>query len=151
MRRWSLLIALFLVLLNAGCGGSGNNLVNNVGLYGDWNVAMYPTGSTTPVYVFGLAMSQEGANNYSGGSIAYTGGVGVPSNMCINSSALTAVGSTSGNNFTMTVTDSTSETVITVNGTLATQNGSSLSGTYNNPASRTCSASRGTISMVPQE
>jgi hypothetical protein len=150
MRLWSCFIALILVVLNAGCGGS-NNTVTNVGLFGDWNVTMYPTGSTTPVYVFGLAMSQEGSSNYSGGSIAYTGGVAVPSNMCINANALSATATTSGNNFTMTVTDSTSETVITVHGTLATQNGSSLSGTYSNSASRTCSASSGTVSMIPQQ
>ena len=47
---------------------------------GDWNIAMYPTNSPTPVYVFALAMSQEGSSTYSGASIAYNGSVVAPSN-----------------------------------------------------------------------
>ncbi len=148
-RCFCLLITLVLIALTAGCGTGYNNPTTNVGLYGNWNVTMYPTGSATPVYVFGLAMSQEGSSNYSGAAIAYTGGVAVPSNMCINANTLTAVATTSGNNFNMTITDSTSQTVISVTGTLATQT-STLSGNYTNPASSTCPASSGTVDMLAQ-
>jgi hypothetical protein len=109
---------------------------------------MYPTGSGTPAYVFALAMSQEGSN-YSGGSIAYNGSVAAPANMCIDPSTLRASATTSGSNFNMTVTDSTSSTVIAVTGTLASQTGQ-LSGTYTNPASPACTASQGSVVMSPQ-
>ncbi|MGC2110886.1 MAG: hypothetical protein WA655_15300 [Candidatus Korobacteraceae bacterium] len=131
----------------SGCGGS-NNTTNNVGLFGDWNIVMYPTGSSTPSYVFALAISQEGTS-YSGSSITYTGGVAAPSNMCINANALSAQATTSGTNFTMTVTDTTTDTVITVNGSLATQSGQ-LSGTYSNSVTAACQESRGTMAMSPQ-
>jgi hypothetical protein len=148
MRRWLLVLPLTLLVLIAGCGG-GNSTPTNVGLFGNWNITMYPTGSTTPAYVFALAISQEGSTNYSGSSITYTGGIAPPSNMCINPEALRATATTSGNNFTMTITDSTTNTVISVQGTLSTQT-TTLSGTYSNQASSTCTASNGTMSMVPQ-
>jgi len=111
---------------------------------------MYANGNTTPMFVFALAMSQLGSgSNYSGSSIAYDGSVAIPTNMCISGSALTATATTSGSNFTMTVTDATTETVITVNGSLATQT-TTLSGTYNNLASQSCTASTGTVTMTPQ-
>ncbi len=109
---------------------------------------MYPTGNANPVYVFGLSLSQEGSN-YSGGSIAYNGGVPAPSNMCINPNTLRATATTSGSNFSMTVTDSTTSTVISVTGTLASQTGQ-LSATYTNQASEGCTASQGTVVMSPQ-
>lgn len=149
MQRLSYFLALFLLATVAGCGSGNNNTTSNVGLFGNWNVVMYPNGSTTPSYVFGLAMSQEGGNNYSGSSIAYTGGVGVPSNMCIDANTLSATATTSGSNFTMMITDATTSTVIIVNGSLATQT-TTLSGTYNNGASQVCAASRGTMTMTPQ-
>ncbi len=148
MKRLSYFLALVLLATITGCG-SGNNAQTNVGLLGNWNVVMYPNGSTTPSYVFGLAMSQEGSSNYSGSSITYNGSVAIPSNMCINGSALTASATTSGTNFTMTVTDTTTDTVITVQGSLTTQT-TTLSGTYNNLASQACPASTGTVSMTPQ-
>jgi len=148
MKPLSYFLVLVLLATVTGCGSS-NNTPTNVGLFGKWNVVMYPNGSTTPSYVFALAMSQEGGSNYSGSSIAYDGSVGIPSNMCINGNALSATASTSGSNFTMTVTDTTTETVITVQGSLATQT-TTLSGTYNNLASQSCSASTGTVSMTPQ-
>ena len=150
MRRClCLLLTLTLLALILGCGTGYNNPTTNVGLYGNWNVTMYPTGSATPVYVFGLAMSQEGSSNYSGASIVYNGSVAAPSNMCINASTLTAVASTSGNNFTMTVTDATSGTVISVTGSLASQT-SELTGNYSNVASSTCPSSSGTVDMLAQ-
>jgi hypothetical protein len=148
MHRLTYFLALFLLATVSGCG-SGNNTTSNVGLFGNWNVVMYANGGTTPVYVFALAMSQEGGSNYSGSSIAYNGSVGIPSNMCINGNTLAATASTSGSNFTMTVTDRTTNTVITVNGSLATQT-TTLSGTYNNLASSACTASTGTVTMTPQ-
>jgi hypothetical protein len=147
-RILSCVVASILVFLTAGCGG-GNNSVANNGLFGDWNIVMYPTGSANASYVFAMAISQEGTNNYSGSSITYTGTVAVPSNQCINSSALRATATTSGSNFTMTVTDTTTQTVITMTGSLSTFT-STLSGTYTNPASTTCQASSGTFSMTPQ-
>lgn len=150
MKRWFCLLPLFLLVLTAGCGSGYNNPAENVGLYGNWNVVMYPTGNANAIYVFGLAMSQEGSSNYSGASIAYTGGVSAPSNMCINANTLSASASVSGSNFTMTVTDTSSNTVITVHGILPTLTTSSLSGNYSNAASSTCSASSGTMSMVAQ-
>jgi len=101
MHRLTYFLALFLLATVSGCG-SGNNTTSNVGLFGNWNVVMYANGGTTPVYVFALAMSQEGGSNYSGSSIAYNGSVGIPSNMCINGNTLAATASTSGSNFTMT-------------------------------------------------
>jgi hypothetical protein len=147
MRRWPCLLSLLLAASLSGCGGN-NNTTNNVGLFGDWNIVMYPTGGTTPSYVFALAISQEGTT-YSGSSITYTGSVAAPSNMCINANALRAQATTSGNNFTMTVTDTTTDTVITVDGSLATQTGE-LSGTYSNSATAACQESRGTVAMSPQ-
>jgi hypothetical protein len=149
MKRCCCLLSLFVLAMTAGCGSGYNNPPTNIGLFGNWNVAMYPTGSTTAVYVFALAMSQEGSSNYSGASIAYTGSVPVPSNMCINAKTLSATATTSGSNFTMTVTDTSSNTIISVQGTLPTQT-SSISGTYNNAASQACSASSGTMTMVAQ-
>ncbi len=148
-RSVSCLIALILVAILAGCGSGNNNTPTNVGLFGDWNIAMFPTGSSSAIYVFALAISQEGSNNYSGSPITYNGSVPVPTNMCINSSALRATATTSGSSFTMTVTDDTTEKVITMQGSLATST-TTLSGTYSNPASQTCKASSGTFSMTPQ-
>jgi len=148
MRRVSYLVGLLLVLMIAGCGG-GNNTPTNVGLFGDWNIVMYPNGNPNPSYVFAMAISQEGTNNYSGSAIAYTGGVPVPSDECIDTAALRASGVTSGTNFTLTFTDPTTSTVITVQGSLSTQT-TTLSGTYTNPASQSCSASSGTMTMTPQ-
>ena len=147
MRALSCLLALILAATLAGCGGS-NNTPTNVGLYGNWNVVMYPTGSATPSYVFGLALSQEGTS-YSGGSITNNGGVAAPSNMCIDANTLRASATTSGSNFSMTVTDSSTNTVISVTGTLASETGQ-LSGSYSNAASAACTASQGTVVMSPQ-
>jgi hypothetical protein len=83
---------------------------------------MYPTNDTNPVYVFALAMSQEGSNNYRGGSITYTGSVTAPTNVCINPETLNAVATTNGNNYTMTITDTSTNTVIAVNGSLSQPN-----------------------------
>jgi hypothetical protein len=147
MRTSSCLLALVLVVTLAGCGGS-NNTPTNIGLFGNWNVVMYPTGSSTASYVFGLALSQEGSN-YSGGSIVYNGSVPAPTNMCIDPNTLRATATTSGSNFDMTITDATTNTVISVTGTLASQTGQ-LSGTYSNGASTACTASQGTVVMSPQ-
>jgi hypothetical protein len=148
MRRLSCFLLLIPVLMIAGCGsGTSNPTVN--GLFGDWNIAMFPTGSSNAMYVFALAISQEGSNNYSGSPITYNGTVPVPSNLCINTSALHATATTSGTNFSMTVTDSTSQTIITMTGSLSTFT-STLSGTYTNPASESCAASSGTFSMTLQ-
>jgi len=147
MQRWSRAIPILWLMILAGCG-SGNNTPNNVGLFGNWNITMYPNGSGNPAYVFALAMSQEG-NDYSGSSIAYTGSVAAPSNMCIDANTLSATATTSGSNFTMTVTDASSNTVISVQGSLSSQS-TNLSGTYNNPASSTCPESEGTMNMAPQ-
>ena len=149
MRRLSCLPVLLLIAMIAGCGTGYNNPPTNVGLFGNWNVAMYPTGSTTAVYVFALSMSQEGNSNYSGVSTRYTGSVPVPSNMCINANTLSANATTSGNTFNMTITDTSTNTIISVSGTLASQS-SSLTGTYNNTASQACAESAGTVSMVAQ-
>jgi len=150
MRRYfSYLLCLPLLLSVVSCG-SGNSTPANSGLFGDWNIAIYPTNSPNPVYVFALAMSQEGNSTYSGASIAYNGSVAAPSNMCINASSLRATATTnSDNNFTMTITDSTSNTVISVQGSLSSQS-TTLSGTYSNPSSQSCTQSQGTMSMVPQ-
>jgi hypothetical protein len=148
MKPLSYFLVLVLLATVTGCGSS-NNTPSNVGLFGNWNVVMYPNGSSTPSYVFGLAMSQEGSSNYSGSSITYNGSVAIPSNMCIDGNALTATATTSGTNFTMTITDTTTATVITVQGSLTTQT-TTLSGTYNNLASQVCSASTGTASFTPQ-
>ena len=149
MRRLPCLLAVFFLVMTAACG-SGNNAPTNIGLFGNWNVAMYPTGSSTAVYVFGLAISQEGNNNYSGSSTSYTGGVPIPTNMCINSATLRATATTSsGGSFTMMVTDTSSNTIINVQGTLPTQ-GTTISATYNNAASANCTASSGTVTMVAQ-
>ncbi len=154
MRSLSCLLVLSLLAMTAGCGSGYNNPATNVGLYGDWNVAMYPTSSTTPVYVFALAISQEGSNNYSGASTTYTGTVAIPTNMCINGSALsvsaTSTTSSSVTTYTMTITDATSDTAITVTGTLPTTTTSTVQGSYSNAASSTCPASAGTMTMVAQ-
>ncbi len=142
------LFALVLILMSAGCG-SGNNNPTNVGLFGNWNIAMFPTGSPNASYVFAMAISQEGTS-YSGSPITYTGTVSPPNNQCINTQDLRATATTtSSNNFTMTVTDATTQTIITMQGTLASDT-TTLTGTYTNPASSTCSASSGTFSMTPQ-
>ncbi len=142
------LVALMLVLVIAGCGSNNNNNTS-VGLFGNWNIVMYPTGSPNPSYVFALAISQEGTSNYSGSPITYTGSVPVPTNQCINSAAIHATATTTGSNFTMMVTDTTTQTVITMTGSLASGT-NVLSGTYTNPASVTCSASNGTFTMATQ-
>jgi hypothetical protein len=149
-RMISSLLALFFLAMTAGCGSGNNNTTNNVGLFGNWNIVMFPTGSSNASYVFALAISQEGGNNYSGSPIPYTGSTPVPSNQCINTSVLRSTATTnSSNNFTMTVTDTSTQTVITMTGSLATDT-QTLSGTYTNPASTTCSSSSGTFSMTPQ-
>lgn len=151
MKRWLFVPSLCVVILLAGCGGSNNN-PNNVGLFGNWNVAMYATGSQTPVYVFAVAMSQEGSN-YSGASITYNGSVSIPSNMCISGSHISAraTTSTAGNvtNYAMSFTDSTSNTIINVTGSL-NPSSTTVNGNYSNSASATCPASSGTMTMVPQ-
>ncbi len=147
MQRWLCLLALLSLAMIAGCGTGYNNPPINNGLYGDWNVTMYPTGSPNPVYVFGLAMSQEGSSNYTGASFPYNGGIPVPSNMCINANTLSAIATTNGSNFNMTITDTSTNTVISVTGTMFSQS-SSLSGNYTNPPSQACSASNGTVTMT---
>jgi len=149
-RSLCLTLALFLAAMLAGCGSGYNNpSTGNNGLFGSWNIVMYPNGTQNPVYVFALALSQLGTSNYSGSSITYTGSVPAPSNMCISANALRASATVNGSNFTMTVTDTTTSTIITVNGTLGTTN-QSISGNYTNPASESCTASSGTVSMVAQ-
>jgi hypothetical protein len=150
MKRY-ILCLLPLVLLGTlpGCG-SGNSNPNNVGLFGNWNVVMYPTNNPNPSYVFGLAMSQEGSSTYSGASTTYTGSVAQPTDMCINANSLRATATTTTNGaFTMTITDTSSNTIISVNGTLSSQS-TTVSGSYTNPSSSTCKASQGTMSMTPQ-
>jgi len=148
-RQLPCLFVVFLLVMSTACGG-GSSTPANVGLFGNWNVAMYPTGSSTAVYVFALAMSQEGTNNYSGASTTYNGGVPVPNNMCIDNATLRATANTStGGSYTMTITDTTSNTTINVQGTLPTQ-GTTISGTYSNAASTGCPASSGTMTMVAQ-
>ena len=142
-------LAILLLLCVAGCG-TGSSAPHNVGLFGNWNIAMFPTNNPNPVYVFALAISQEGNSTYSGASIAYNGSVVAPSNMCINANSLRAAATTdSNNNFNMTITDTSSNTIISVRGSLSTQT-TTLSGTYTNPSSQSCSQSQGTMSMVPQ-
>jgi hypothetical protein len=149
MKRFLTGLTVLLLLCVAGCG-SGSSTPTNVGLFGNWNVTMYPTNNPNPVYVFALAMSQLGSSTYSGASITYTGSVPVPSNMCINGSSLRASATTdSDNNFNMTITDSTTNTVISVRGSLSSQS-TTLSGTYTNPPSSACTQSSGTMSMTPQ-
>lgn len=148
MQRYTLLLPIFLLFTVVSCGSGNNNPVNNVGLFGNWNIAMYATGSTTPTYAFGLAMSQEG-NNYSGASITYTGSVAPPANMCINANSLTATATTTGSNYTMTITDATTNTTIRVTGAIPTDT-TGVSGTYTNPSSSTCPESTGTMDMEPQ-
>lgn len=149
MRRYYVLIPVVLLVFLVACG-SGNNNVNNVGLFGDWNITMYPTASQNPVYVFGIAMSQEGTNTYSGASIPYTGSISPPSNMCINANEMRASGTLNSNNqFNITFTDISSNTVISVSGTLQ-PNTTSLTGNYSNAASTACPASSGTMQMIPQ-
>jgi hypothetical protein len=152
MRLLSGFLVATLLVMTAGCGNGYNNNPTNVGLYGNWNVAMYPTGSTTAVYVFALAISQEGGANYSGGSTKYTGSVGIPSNMCIdgNSLSVSATTSNGGTSYSMTITDTSSGTVIRVTGSVPTTATSTISGAYNNSASQTCSASSGSMTMVAQ-
>ena len=82
----SILLPVFLLACVAGCG-TGNSNPSNVGLFGNWNIAMYPTNDANPAYVFALAMSQLGSSTYSGASIAYNGSVAQPSNMCIDAIA----------------------------------------------------------------
>ncbi len=151
MRHLSGLLVIFLLVMTAACGNGYNNPPTNVGLFGNWNVAMYPSGSTTPVYVFALAISSEGANNYSGASTTYTGGIAIPANMCINGNSLSVTATTnSTGTFTMTITDTSSSTMINTTGTLPTTTTSTISGSYNNAASSTCPASSGTMTMVAQ-
>jgi hypothetical protein len=152
MRYLSGFLVITLLIMTAACGSGYNNPATNVGLYGNWNVAMYPTGSTTPVYVFALAISQEGNNNYSGASTTYTGSVTIPTNMCINGSTLSVSATTSngGTTYTMNITDTSSSTIIVVNGTISTTTTSTVQGAYSNAASATCSASSGSMTMVAQ-
>jgi hypothetical protein len=150
MRRYYYYLLTLPLLLFAVSCGSGSNGPQNVGLFGNWNVAMYPDNDPNPAYVFAMAISQEGGSTYSGASIAYNGSVPVPSNMCINGSSLRATATTSSDNsFTMTITDSTSDTIISVHGSLSSQT-TTLSGTYTNPPSHSCNQSQGTMNMVPQ-
>lgn len=152
MRLLSGFLVITLLVMAAGCGNGYNSNPTNVGLYGNWNVAMYPTGSNTAVYVFALAISQEGSNNYSGGSTTYNGSISIPTNMCINANSLSVSATTSngGTSYAMTITDTSSGTVINVTGSVPTTATSTISGTYNNAASQTCSASSGSMTMVAQ-
>ncbi len=111
---------------------------------------MYPTNNATPAYVYALAMSQLGSSTYSGGSIAYNGSVAQPSDMCIDALSLRATGTVAADNsFTMTVTDTSTNTIISMRGSLSTTT-NALSGNYTNGASQACKASQGTFTMVPQ-
>ena len=123
MRGWLYALTLLSLIFLCGCGNN-NNATSNVGLFGYWNIVMCPTNDTNPVYVFALAMSQEGSNNYRGGSITYTGSVTAPTNMCINPKSLNAAATTNSNNYTMPITDTSTDTVIAVNGSLLSQTGS---------------------------
>lgn len=148
-RCLSTLLPILLLALVVGCG-TGAQAPSNAGLFGDWNIAMYPTNNVNPVYVFALAMSQLGSSTYSGASIAYNGSVAQPSNMCINASSLRATATVgTNNNFTMTITDTSTNTIISVQGSLSTTT-NELSGTYTNGSSQACSASQGTVTMIPQ-
>lgn len=144
-------VCLFLAFGTVSCGtGLYNNNPNNVGLYGNWNVVMYPTNDSNPAYVFGLAMSQEGNTTYSGASIAYNGGIAAPSNMCINPNALRATATVNNQStYTMTITDTTTNTVISVTGSMPAQT-TTVSGNYSTVASQACPQSQGTMTMTPQ-
>jgi hypothetical protein len=138
-----------LLRLVAGCGSNNNTTPTNIGLFGNWNIVLDQNGTSNPIYVFALALSQEGPN-YSGSSIPYTGSVPVPSGMCINSSTLRATATTSGNDFTLTVVDNTTNTTITIEGSLTSSTGS-LSGTFNSSSPNgACHAEQGSSLMSPQ-
>ena len=64
--------------MTAACGNGYNSHPTNVGLFGNWNVAMYPAGSNTAGLCFRPRHLAEGANNYSGGSTTYNGSVSHP-------------------------------------------------------------------------
>jgi hypothetical protein len=147
MQRLSYLLCLVLLSAITGCGGS-NTTTTNVGLFGNWNVAMYPSGNPNPVYVFALAMSQEGTS-YSGASITYNGSVGIPSNMCLDPNDLQVTATTTDGDYNMTITDPSTNTTISVTGTLPSGT-TTVSGNYTNAASRGCPASQGSMTMVPQ-
>jgi len=149
MRRYYYLFSLLILLPALGCGGGGN-AINNVGLFGDWNITMYPTNDPNPAYAFALAMSQEGGSTYSGCSITYTGTVAPPSDMCIHAMSLRVSATVnSDNNYTMTITDTSTNTIISVTGTLPIQT-NTVTGNYSTPAGQVCSQSQGTMTMVPQ-
>ena len=137
MRRYYYLFSLLILLPALGCGGGGNT-INNVGLFGNWNITMYP------------AISQEGGSTYSGGSITYTGSVAPTSDMCIHAMSLRVSATVnSDNNYTMTITDTSTNTIISVTGTLPIQT-NTVTGNYSTPASQACNQSQGTMTMVPQ-
>jgi len=149
MRRYYYFFSLLVLLPAMSCGG-GSNAINNVGLFGDWNIAMYPTNNPNPAYVFAVALSQEGGSTYSGASIAYNGTVPIPSDMCINASSLRVTATVSGdNNYSMTITDTTTNTIISVTGTLPVQT-NTVTGNYSTLSSPACSQSQGTMTMTPQ-
>jgi hypothetical protein len=103
--------------------------------------------SQAVVFAYGLALSQEGPD-YSGGSIAYTGTTAQPT-MCINANTLTAQATTEGNNFTMTVIDTTTATTMTLQGSLTSTSGS-VSGTFTTTETAACKAYQGSFVMTPQ-
>ena len=146
MRRWlSLLVILPLVLL-PGCGSNNNNTPTTVGLFGNWNVVMDDNAGNV-VYAYGLALSQEGPD-YSGGSISYTGSTAQPT-QCIDPNTLSAEATTSGNNFTLTVVDTTTSTTMTLQGSLTSTNGS-LTGTFSSTETAACRPQTGAFTMSPQ-
>jgi hypothetical protein len=150
MRRYYYYLFSLLVLLPALSCGGGSNSIKNVGLFGNWNIAMYPTNDPNPAYAFALALSQEGGSTYSGASITYTGSVPIPSDMCINATSLRATATvSSNNNYTMTITDTSTNTIISVTGTLPIQT-NTVTGNYSTLPSQACSQSQGTMTMTPQ-
>ncbi len=106
----------FACLLSCGAGGVTEPPHSDARVAGNWNVDLGPGGSAPSILSFGLAVNQTGVT-LDGHVIPYT--LGTPANNgCVSTANLTAQGNVNGNAVTLVVRDASSNSTITINGTV---------------------------------
>ncbi len=105
----------FACLSSCGAGGVTEPPHSDARVAGNWNVDLGPSASSS-ILSFGLAVNQTGIT-LDGQVIPYTRGTPV-NNGCLSTANLTAQGNVNGNAVTLVVRDASSNSTITINGTV---------------------------------
>jgi hypothetical protein len=154
-RTCALLCSLIFLALLSGCGGNSNSVTTpppvTYNAAGSWNLLLTDNAPGTVVYGMGIKIA--GTSSLTGQAITYTGttGGGVS---CFDNYDITAVGSQTNQNVSLTITDPSTGGQILV--TAAVNSGSSqMQGTFTFPFVgegdlRYCGGDSGTAALTRQ-